>query len=47
MVNFKEKYHFSSFRRGSKFVQGEWGAGVPTTFSGGGGGGGGRIAYSL
>ena len=34
MVNFKEKYHFSSFRRGSKFVQGEWGV------QGGGGGGG-------
>ena len=44
MVNFKEKYHFSRFRRGSKFFRG-----------GGGGGGGGYgiqllipdIAYSL
>ena len=26
MVNFKEKYHFSRFRRGSKFFQG-WGGG--------------------
>ena len=33
MVNFKEKYHFSRFRRGSKFFQG----GGPT-FSGWGGG---------
>ena len=31
MVNFKEKYHFSRFRRGSKFVQ------VGRTFPGGGG----------
>ena len=34
MVNFKEKYHFSMFRRGSKFFQG------CLTFSRGGGGGG-------
>ena len=27
MVNFKEKYHFSRFRRGYKFF---WGGGVPT-----------------
>ena len=33
MVNFKEKYHFSRFRRGSKFFQG----------GGGGGGGGGAL----
>ena len=26
MVNFKEKYHFSRFQRGSKFFQG-WGGG--------------------
>ena len=26
MVNFKEKYHFSRFRRGSKFFQGGGGA---------------------
>ena len=32
MVNFKEKYHFSRFRRGSKFFQGG------PTFSGVGGG---------
>ena len=46
MVNFKEKYHFSRCRRGSKFFQGG-----PTFFQGGGGGGGagggGPIAYSL
>ena len=43
MVNFKEKYHFSRFRSGSKFFQGG------STFSrgGGGGGGGGPIAHSL
>ena len=35
MVNFKEKYHFSRFRRGSKFFQGV------QLFPGGGGGGGG------
>ena len=35
MVNFKEKYHFWRFRRGSKFLQ--WGGG--TFFQGGGGGG--------
>ena len=35
MVSFKEKYHFSRFRRGSKFSQGV------QLFSGGGGGGGG------
>ena len=35
MVNFKEKFHFSRFRRGSKFVQG---GGGPTFPSGGGGG---------
>ena len=39
MVNFKEKYHFSRFRRGSKFFQGA------ETFPGGGGGG--PIAHSL
>ena len=33
MVNFKEKYHFTRFRRGSKFFQGG------PTFSRGGGGG--------
>ena len=33
MVNFIEKYHFSRFRRGSKFFQGR-----PTFFQGGGGG---------
>ena len=33
MVNFKEKYHFSRFRRGSKFVQGD-----VQLFPGGGGG---------
>ena len=33
MVNYKEKYHFSRFRRGSKFFQGG------PTFSRGGGGG--------
>ena len=38
MVNFKEKYHFSRFRRGSKFSGGG---------GGGGGGGAGAIAYSL
>ena len=27
MVNFKEKYHFSRFRRGSKFFQAGWGWG--------------------
>ena len=27
MVNFKEKYHFSRFRRGSKFFQGGGGVG--------------------
>ena len=27
MVNFKEKYHFSRFRRGSKFFQAGWGGG--------------------
>ena len=32
IVNFKEKYHFSSFRRGSKFFQGV------QLFQGGGGG---------
>ena len=37
MVNFKEKYHFSSFRRGSKFVQGGGGGGF-NYFQGGGGG---------
>ena len=42
MVNFKEKYHFSSFRRGSKFVQGRRGGGS-NFFQGRGG----RIAYSL
>ena len=36
MVNFKEKYHFSRFRRGSKFFQGQGGGG-------GGGGGGGQL----
>ena len=36
-VNFKEKYHFSRFRRGSNFFQ----------RGGGGGGEGGGIAYSL
>ena len=41
MDNFKEKYNFSRFRRGSKFVQG----GGSNFFTGGGGGG--RIAYSL
>ena len=35
MVNFKEKYHFSRFRRGPNFSRG------------GGGRGGGAIAYSL
>ena len=40
MVNLKEKYHFSMFRRGSKFVRG----GVQLFPAGGGGG---RIAYSL
>ena len=40
MVNFKEKYHFSRFRRGFKFFQG-------VQLFPGGGGGGGPIAYSL
>ena len=31
MVNFKEKYHFSRFRRGSKFFQG--GGGGPIAYS--------------
>ena len=41
MVNFKEKYHFSRFRRGLNFSSGGGGA----TFSRGWGGG--PIAYSL
>ena len=31
MVNFKEKYHFSRFRRGSKFFQG--GGGIRNTIA--------------
>ena len=44
MVNFKENYHFSRFKRGSNIFQGG------SNFfqgGGGGGGGGGPIAYSL
>ena len=40
MVNFKEKYHFSRFRRGPNFSSGGGGQLFP-------GGGGGPIAYSL
>ena len=50
MVNFKENYHFSRFRRGSNIFQGgpTFSRGVQL-FSGrgGGGGGGGPIAYFL
>ena len=42
MVNFKEKYNFSRFRRGPIFSRG----GVQL-FPWGGGGEGGLIAYSL
>ena len=41
MVNFKEKYPFSRFRRGFKFFQ--WGGGGGNFFHGGGGGGGGGV----
>ena len=37
MVNFKEKYHFSRFRRGPNFSSGGGGGGQ--LFPGGGGGG--------
>ena len=33
MVNFKEKYHFSRFRRGSKFFQGGGGVGGAIAYS--------------
>ena len=33
MVNFKEKYHFSRFRRGSKFFQGAGGGGGAIAYS--------------
>ena len=33
MVNFKEKYYFSRFRRGSKFFQGGGGGGGPIAYS--------------
>ena len=32
MVNFKEKYHFSRFRRGSKFFQGGGGGQLLTPY---------------
>ena len=41
MVNFKEKYHFSRFRRGSKFFQRGGGGGGQLFPRGCGGGGGG------
>ena len=38
MVNFRENYHFSKFRRGSNIFQGGGGGGGGPTFSRGGGG---------
>ena len=41
MANFQEKYHFSMFRRGSKFFQGD------PTFTRGGGGGGSNCLFPI
>ena len=56
MINFKENYHFSRFRRASNIFQGrggvqlfQWGSNFfqVCVCVGGGGGGKGPIAYSL